>query len=477
MQINLCMLGKCITFAVVKNVHLHSNEYNIFYNVKRQRYSVPDNPRQSGLRETIGFLTIRNLGMKRTLLSIIVLLMLSAGLAHAEKITYIYPEYNDGNVAKGIKEWKTGEADAVVVESTSDIVTWTAGWYVVNGADVTLSKGAVCNGTVHLILADGAKLTATGGDHSDPGIQVSGEGNSLTIYGQTAQSGQLIADGRVTAAGIGGGREQNGSNITINGGNIESSGGASGIGGGMNASGYNITINGGVVGASCSYIGGAGIGGGYGEDNRHPRNGYNITINGGTVEVTGGVGAAGIGGGKMGNGSFITINDGRVITTTLTYATEGEKFGAGIGGGCNGVGSNITITGGFVTAIGNRDASGIGKGEDAADGPGNIFVTTRCIVKAGESENPTDVIEHDGNTDLTSQLNGKSYVTVVYDLIDAYNNGYAAGETAGDAAGYKRAKNELPTDHEGTAGPAVVVTKGRKSVTLINPDKVEFIKK
>ena len=111
--------------------------------------------------------------------------------------------------------------------------------------------------------------------------------------------------------------------------------------------------------------------------------------------------------------------------------------------------------------------------EGATGDPGNIFVSARCIVKAGDSENPTDVIEHDISTDLASKLNGKQYVTVVYDLIDAYNNGY----TAGDAAGYIRAKNELPTDAEDTEGPAVVVTKGRKSVTLINPDKVKFIKK
>lgn len=412
-----------------------------------------------------------NRNMKKPFLSILALLTLSVGLVHAEKTPYIYPEYNDGSVTKGVKDWKTGEADAVVVESASDMVTWEAGWYVVTGTDVTLSKGAVCNGDVHLILADGAKLTAMGEGYN-PGIEVTGEDNSLTVYGQTAQSGQLIADGRIKAAGIGGGEEEDGSNITINGGKVESSGSASGIGGGMNASGYNITINGGVVGASCSYIGGAGIGGGYGEDDRHPRDGYNITINGGTVEATGGGCAAGIGGGKKGNGSSITINGGRVIATILSYVIEGENFGAGIGGGCYGVGRDITITGGFVTAVGNRDASGIGNGDGATDGLENIFVSARCIVKAGDSENPTDVIEHDIDKDLAEPLNGKQYVTVVHDLIDAYNNGYAAG----DAAGYQRAKNELPTDAEGTEGPAVVVTKGRKSVTLINPDKVEFIK-
>ena len=80
-----------------------------------------------------------------------------------------------------------------------------------------LSNGAVCQGDVNLILADGAKLTATG-DATQAGICVSGKGNSLTIYGQTYQSGKLEAEVNA-GAGIGGnGEGGEGSNITINGG-------------------------------------------------------------------------------------------------------------------------------------------------------------------------------------------------------------------------------------------------------------------
>lgn len=53
---------------------------------------------------------------------------------------------------------------------------------------------------------------------------------------------------------------------------------------------------------------------------------------------------------------------------------------------------------------------------------------------------------------------------------------YPTAFNEGDAAGYERAKAELPTDPEGSKGTAVVVTKGDKSVTLINPDKVTYIK-
>ena len=137
----------------------------------------------------------------------------------------------------------TKEVKAVEIESSDTSVVWSNGWYVVNEANVTLSKGAICVGEVHLILADGAKLTATGDDTA--GIQVSGEGNSLTIYGQTGQTGQLIATGGNNAAGIGGGNYRPGSNITINGGVVTATGGnyASGIGGGNYGSSSNIWVS------------------------------------------------------------------------------------------------------------------------------------------------------------------------------------------------------------------------------------------
>ena len=203
--------------------------------------------------------------MKRLLLLFAAILMASTGM-WAETVDYLYPVYNtDGVPTSGIKEWKTASVDATVVTDASEQVTWgttgTTTWYVVTGADVTLSKGAVCQGDVHLILADGAKLTATGTINA-PGIKVSGEGNSLTIYGQTDQTGILKATA-YDGAGIGGERDKIGSNITINGGSITAmSTHAAGIGGGFHGKGSNIHINGGTVTA----IGGSeacAIGGGF----------------------------------------------------------------------------------------------------------------------------------------------------------------------------------------------------------------------
>ena len=273
---------------------------------------------------------------------------------------------------------------------TNEASTLSAGWYVVTDSNVQTGT-LVCNGEVHLILADGAKLTATGSDTGyTPGIQVSGDGNSLAIYGQSAQSGELIANGGKSAAGIGGERFNSGSNITINGGVVKATGSnfAAGIGGGMG----NVSSGSGSSG----------------------NNGFNITINGGDVTATGGMSAAGIGGGFGGDGSHITITGGNVTAT-------GGQSGAGIGGGAGisdelvgvsasgGSGSYITITGGTVTATGGGlGASGIGSGDNGSCS--DIFVATTHFVYAGDSENPTTEIDNTGS-DLASSLAGKRYAT------------------------------------------------------------------
>ena len=191
---------------------------------------------------------------------------------------------------------------------------------------------------------------------------------TLTLKDDNNEAGSLTATGGFNSAGIGGGRDGKGENITITGGTVNATGNedGAGIGGGSSGSGENITINGGEVTASggdnwddC----GAGIGGGNGGV------GKNITITGGTVTATGGGyrgnSGAGIGGGSSGSGENITINDGKVTATGGSYA-------AGIGGGSvgawggaeGGSGKNITINGGTVNATGTDGGSGIGGGEN-----------------------------------------------------------------------------------------------------------------
>ncbi len=227
------------------------------------------------------------------------------------------------NVSYIDEQGETQTTDAWEVKNATERVMWgTTGettWYVVTSEDVKLNAGALCNGDVRLILADGAKLT-TKGEYTNqtPGIYVTDEGNSLTIYAQSTdpdQMGKLIANGSGSAAGIGGAKGGSGSHITINGG--------------------IITANGG------SYA--AGIGGG------HDGNGTYITINGGVITATGKDSGAGIGGGGSGYGRNITINGGTII------ATGGNHYGVGIGSSKEGEDYNIYISDAYVLYVGENE--------------------------------------------------------------------------------------------------------------------------
>ena len=201
---------------------------------------------------------------------------------------------------------------------------------------------------------EAGSLTATGGaSAAGIGGGFQGNGENITITG-----GTVDATGGYGSAGIGGGKEGKGENITITGGTVNAtSNDGAGIGGGLLGSGENIAITGGTVNATGTD--GAGIGGGNGGV------GKNITITGGTVNATGTDGGAGIGGGENGNGEDITINGGKVNAS-------GAYGGAGIGGGVNGIGSKVTVSGAAqvtATATGSGpDWSGVGTGATIGNG-------------------------------------------------------------------------------------------------------------
>ena len=147
--------------------------------------------------------------------------------------------------------------DGVIVDDTTD------------GPAITISGSQ----DVNILLADGSKnvLKGKAGSSSTnpgaPGIQKTDSASGRLIIGIPENSegtGELEATGGYYAAGIGGGRQENGSNITISGGKVTANGGvsAAGIGGGSTESASNIKITGGnVIATGGSYA--AGIGGGF----------------------------------------------------------------------------------------------------------------------------------------------------------------------------------------------------------------------
>lgn len=155
-------------------------------------------------------------------------------------------------------------SNAVVVSSTTTAMQ-SGCWYVVS-EDAIVADRITVNGDVNLVLCDGATLTA------EQGISVT-DGNSLTIYSQSGNTGKLVASvpdasGSMYNAAIGGDRDDRAHNtgtpvkagtINIHGGDINATAayGAAGIGQAYEGEASTINIYGGKITAS----GGTGIGG------------------------------------------------------------------------------------------------------------------------------------------------------------------------------------------------------------------------
>ena len=145
-------------------------------------------------------------------------------------------------------DWDTGNGQmaetTLASESGYEFVDETMailedGVYVV-ATDVVIEDGLKVNGSVRLILLDGASLDIANTTANSSAIDIS-EGGSLTICAQSGGTGWLSATGNGTGAGIGGSGA-----LTINGGSITAVGGENGADIGC----ATVTINGGNVKAS-----------------------------------------------------------------------------------------------------------------------------------------------------------------------------------------------------------------------------------
>ena len=318
------------------------------------------------------------------------------------------------NMDTGMMETSTSATN--VTETTNAWDGTTDSYLYVVDNNVTINNRVSVSGDVQLILQDDCSLTVNGG------IQIQGS-NSLTIYGQENGTGTLNAISTTNdnaaisvsaSSGIGGGN----SNITINGGTVNATGGinGAGIGGGYNENGSNIIINGGTIKATGG-TNGSGIGGGYNG------NGSNITISGGTVKATGGTNGSGIGGGYKGNGSNITISSGTVKAT-------GGTNGSGIGGGMSGNCSNIYISGGSVKAVGVYSIGGGANGGSEVVPKFSANDTTSVYPLIIENQN-SDIVYIDGNvyqpiynssdTNLYVYLKGTKHTIKVGENVETYH--------------------------------------------------------
>ena len=156
--------------------------------------------------------------------------------------------YMDYNATTGAFEAKTCANCTEVTSETAAFAN--GGWYVVNG-EVARGGQIVVNGSAHLILGDGAKLTITNVGGGNAAIYVPA-GNALTIYSQQNGTGKLDVTGGGSAAGIGGNNGQSCGTVTINGGRVTAigQGGGKGIGAGSGTGGATVIIRSGTIRAA-----------------------------------------------------------------------------------------------------------------------------------------------------------------------------------------------------------------------------------
>lgn len=361
--------------------------------------------------------------------------------------------YYDYNASAHELEKKELPAETTVNIISDDADTFAAGWNIV-AADVTFfDRIMLPQGDVKLILGNNTELIAR------RGINIA-ENSNLTIYAQSLDEsvmGKLtIPSGGVEdySAAIGSGYKAFFANITVNGGNIDATGGlcapAIGSGGAWGGCG-DITINGGKLKVTSGEQTAA-IGGG------DASSCGNILINGGDITATGGTYSPGIGSADQGSCGTITITGGHIISTggydggsgigssrygscghiTITggtvVATAGNN-GAGIGSSNNrGKCGDIVIAGGMITATGNN-APAIGKGGDG--NCGTVTIDKYFVMKAGStSGKATSVTTYSNQT--YAQFNEPDVVVEVAPTCT----------TDGNKAAYKNAENGLYYEEE-----------------------------
>ena len=259
---------------------------------------------------------------------------------------------NYNNVKQGDKDFEkdtdtviTGESDksTVTIDTSKGNVDVTFDDLKINVSGKGEAAVTVKGGHDATIELDGDNELKSGSNNaglekndemSENGEIISGK---LTIKDDNGKDGSLTAEGGAGGgAGIGGGVEKTGSNITIQGGTIEAEGGfgGAGIGGGIKSTGSNIAIQGGTIEAEGG-AGAAGIGDGAGAryeiDPNAPSNPNHIIISG-DAEVTAKAGspmtdakAPANGGGMVGEIPNDALSSGHNGSLTR-YDSDGKKM-------------------------------------------------------------------------------------------------------------------------------------------------------
>lgn len=301
-----------------------------------------------------------------------------------------------------------------------------------NSAALTV-KG---NGDTEIEL-DGDNILKGGSYHAGLEKNDSDGTGTLTIKDDhkaaDGSKGSLLAKGGYDGAGIGGGKYQDTSNITVTGGKVTAVSGdyAAGIGGGYQSNGTDITIKGDATviasGDTGAGIGGGGDGKGYGK----------VTITDHANVTAWSEFGAGIGGGRYASGDIIISGD-------ATVAAEAYNDSIAIGSGGRSYSlldtnitirdrANVTAVGsGWHPAIGSRGYAYSGSVSHPFTTTINILGGTLNVINKGDLRYSSSNVPAIGNesSNYSSNTNADLVLNINASTGDTVINAYTTGSNA-----------------------------------------------
>ena len=329
------------------------------------------------------------------------------------------------NLVKGAKQAFSFVLDNVNIDRSKD--------YYDQGKAALTVKG---KGDTELEL-DGNNIRKGGFNHAGLENHDSDGTGTLPIKDDhkaaDGSKGSLLAKGGYDGAGIGGGKYQDTSNITVTGGKVTAVSGdyAAGIGGGYQSNGTDITIKGDATviasGDTGAGIGGGGDGKGYGK----------VTITDHANVTAWSEFGAGIGGGRYASGDIIISGD-------ATVAAEAYNDSIAIGSGGRSYSlldtnitirdrANVTAVGsGWHPAIGSRGYAYSGSVSHPFTTTINILGGTLNVINKGDLRYSSSNVPAIGNesSNYSSNTNADLVLNINASTGDTVINAYTTGSNA-----------------------------------------------
>lgn len=329
------------------------------------------------------------------------------------------------NLVKGAKQAFSFVLDNVNIDRSKD--------YYDQGKAALTVKG---KGDTEIEL-DGNNILKGGFNHAGLEKNDSDGTGTLTIKDDhkaaDGSKGSLLAKGGYDGAGIGGGKYQDTSNITVTGGKVTAVSGdyAAGIGGGYQSNGTDIIIKGDATviasGDTGAGIGGGGDGKGYGK----------VTITDHANVTAWSEFGAGIGGGRYASGDIIISGD-------ATVAAEAYNDSIAIGSGGRSYSlldtnitirdrANVTAVGsGWHPAIGSRGYAYSGSVSHPFTTTINILGGTLNVINKGDLRYSSSNVPAIGNesSNYSSNTNADLVLNINASTGDTVINAYTTGSNA-----------------------------------------------